>query len=68
MARPVVKRRIQRWWYLVSGDWGCGEVRMRGAVSAVRRGGGEGVFYRAGKVVGRRGGDRRQWSFTPHRF
>jgi hypothetical protein len=31
----------------VSGDWGCGEERRRGATSAVQRGGGGGTFYRA---------------------
>jgi hypothetical protein len=34
----------------------------------VRRDGGRGAFYRAGEAVGRRGGDRQWWSFTPHRF
>jgi hypothetical protein len=28
----------------------------------------QGVFYRAGEAVGRRGGSQRWWSFTPRRF
>jgi hypothetical protein len=67
-VRPAVKRRRRQWWCSVSGDWGRGEGRGRGAASAVRRGGGEGAFYRVGEVVGRRGGGRQRWSFTPHQF
>jgi hypothetical protein len=53
-VRPAVKRR-RRWWCSVSGDWGRGEKRRRGAPSAVQRGRGGGAFYRAGETVRRRG-------------
>jgi hypothetical protein len=29
---------------------------------------GGGMFYRAGEVVGRRGGSRRRWSFNPRQL
>jgi hypothetical protein len=51
-VRPVVKRRRQRWWCSVSGDWGHGEEQRKGAASAVRRGRGGGAFYRAGEAWG----------------
>jgi hypothetical protein len=57
-VRLAVKRRRRRWWCSMSGDWGRGEERRRGAVSAVQRGEGGGAFYRAGEAVGRRGGGR----------
>jgi hypothetical protein len=43
-VRPAVKRRRRRRWYSVLGYWGHREDRRRGAVSAVRRGGG-GVHF-----------------------
>jgi hypothetical protein len=52
----------------VSGDWGRGEERRRGAVSAVQRDGRRGVFYRAEEVVVRRGGGQWRWRFTPRWF
>jgi hypothetical protein len=67
-VRTAVKRRRQRRWCSMSGDWGRGEERRRGAASAVRRGGSEGAFYIVGEAVGRREGGQRRWSFTPRRF
>jgi hypothetical protein len=65
---PAVKRRRQRWRCSVSGDWGRGEERRRGAANALRRSRGGGEFYWAGEAVGRRGGGQCRLSFTPHRF
>jgi hypothetical protein len=48
-VRPVVKRRWRQW-CSVSGDWGRGEERRRGAASVVQRGRGGAHF------IGPRGG------------
>jgi hypothetical protein len=61
-VRPAVKRRRRWQWCSVSGDWGRGEERRRGAASAVQRGGGGVHFIGPGR---RWGGSRRRWSFPP---
>jgi hypothetical protein len=51
--------RLGTWRRAKEGSSECGAERQR-------RGGG--AFYRVGEAVGRRGGGRRRWSFTPRRF
>jgi hypothetical protein len=50
--RPAVKRRRWQRWCSVSSDWGRGEERRRGAVSAVWRGRGEVRFIGPGRWWG----------------
>jgi hypothetical protein len=58
---------------LNDGAW-CARCSGRGGeergvrTNAVELARGGGAFYRAGEAVGRRGGGRRWWSFSPHWF
>jgi hypothetical protein len=57
-GRPVTKRRKQRCWNLVLGDWGCREVKQGATRGVVRCRSTKGAFYRLGEAVEGKGGGR----------